>query len=332
MKEPTIIFVYLFALLFITGCRQTDEHADASKDKLSVLTEKIKKDSSNTKLYFERARLYTDKSMFDLAYADMARVMNLDSMNAEYLMLYSDLSFRMNKVRASRDALLHVRALNPANLDAAFKLAELYLYSNNQDLSLKYIDSVLQKDPKNTKALLMKSFNLKEKGDTANAIATLRFAIDIDPKFYEAQIQLGLLSYIKKDKLTVEYYKNALAIKPESEEARYGLAMWYQEHEDYNAAISYYTDIIQVNPKNKNAYFNLGYLHQINLKVYSEAIKYYTKAIESDPQYAQAFYNRGLCYEFVGNIAAAKDDFTKALDIRKQNYPPAQEGLERVSK
>ncbi|HRU18359.1 MAG TPA: tetratricopeptide repeat protein, partial [Bacteroidia bacterium] len=109
-------------------------------------------------------------------------------------------------------------------------------------------------------------------------------------------------------------------------------ALWYQDHQEYNKAIQYYTEIIQINPKNKNAHFNLGYIHHEYLKVYDQAIKHYTDAINADPNYAEAYYNRGLCYEYVGNITAAKEDYTKALQLRQNNYPHAKEGLERVSR
>ncbi|HRR24556.1 MAG TPA: tetratricopeptide repeat protein, partial [Bacteroidia bacterium] len=230
------------------------------------------------------------------------------------------------------NALVKVRQMQPSNFDAAFKLAEIFLYTNNQEQSLLYLDTVLQKDPKNTKALLMQGFNLKEKKDTAAAIASFRNAVAIDPNFYEAQIQLGLLMYLQNNKLCVDYYTNALNIKANSEEAMYGLALWYQDHQEYNKAIQYYTEIIQINPKNKNAHFNLGYIHHEYLKVYDQAIKHYTDAINADPNYAEAYYNRGLCYEYVGNITAAKEDYTKALQLRQNNYPHAKEGLERVSR
>ena len=130
----------------------------------------------------------------------------------------------------------------------------------------------------------------------------------------------------------MDYYTNALKIKPNSEEAMYGLGLWYQDNQEFNKSIQFYTDIIQINPKNKNAHFNLGYIHHEYLKVYDQAIKHYTDAINADPNYAEAYYNRGLCYEYVGNITAAKEDYTKALQLRQNNYPHAKEGLERVSR
>jgi tetratricopeptide (TPR) repeat protein len=66
------------------------------------------------------------------------------------------------------------------------------------------------------------------------------------------------------------------------------------------------------------------------LKVYDEAIKHYSHAIDADPNYAEAFYNRGLCYETVGNIMAAREDYQRATQL-KPDYKVAEDGLKRVS-
>ncbi|MFM7901711.1 MAG: tetratricopeptide repeat protein [Bacteroidota bacterium] len=89
--------------------------------------------------------------------------------------------------------------------------------------------------------------------------------------------------------------------------------------------------MIKINPKNKSAHFNLGYVHQVYLKVYAEAVKHFTRAIDLDPQYAEAYLNRGLCYESMGNINAAKKDFETAL-VNRPDYMLAQQGIKRVSK
>jgi tetratricopeptide (TPR) repeat protein len=135
---------------------------------------------------------------------------------------------------------------------------------------------------------------------------------------------------MKNNMLALQYFNGALKVKPQSEEALYGRAMWYQEHmQDYDKAIQDYTSIIQLNPRNRNAHFNLGYIHYQYLKVYDQAIKHYSDAINADAAYAEAFYNRGLVYETVGNIMAAKSDYTKAIELRP-GYVLASDGLQRV--
>ena len=105
--------------------------------------------------------------------------------------------------------------------------------------------------------------------------------------------------------------------------------MFYQETADFNNAIETYTTIIQIDPNYKFAYFNLGYIHLVYLKVYDVAIDYFTKAIKADPAYAEAYYNRGYSFELRGDMINAKTDYKKALEL-KTNYQKAIEGLNRV--
>lgn len=333
------IFVCTFTLLIITffGCspkKEKDTIPENIKTGDSLIdnsTLKIIQDSANAVNYYNRARVYATKNKYDLAFADMETALAIDSSKPEYYLQYADLSFRLNKTKATRDALQKVRILDPQNYDAAFRLAELFLYVQQNETSLKYLDTVLTKDPLNSRALLMKGYNQKEKGDTAGAIKTFQTAVENNPKFYDAHIQLGVLMEAQGNKLAYEYFNNAVKINPNSEEALYGRGLWYQDHDQLNKAIQDYTTITQLNKNYANAHFNLGYIHHIYLKVYSEAVKHYTNAIAANPQYREAYYNRALCYEYTGNIAAAKTDFQKALELYP-DYKIAREGLERVSK
>ena len=64
---------------------------------------------------------------------------------------------------------------------------------------------------------------------------------------------------------------------------------------------------------------------------YDIAIDYYTRAIELSPLYYTAIYNRGLCFEKLGDLKNAENDFRKTLKI-KSDYDYAALALERVLK
>jgi tetratricopeptide (TPR) repeat protein len=177
----------------------------------------------------------------------------------------------------------------------------------------------------------MSGINFKEKGDTNRAVNDFRSAIEADPNYYNAYMQLGMIFHLRNDPISEGYFNNAIRIRPNSEEALYGRGLWYQENDQLDKAIQDYTTIVQLNPTNKSAHFNLGYIHQVYLNLFSEAIKHYDRAIQADFQYAEAFYNRGLCYEALGNLDASESDYRSAIKIR-QSYPSAEQGLKRVLK
>lgn len=340
MKNYLLLFLMVFFLGWSScGPKEnkneniTDKVKDTSEAgiKLSALNEKIAASPTDASLLHERAKIFIDQKNYESALADMNAVLAIDTTKSAYFLTMADISFAANQTFKAKEFLEKAIALDPENTDAMMRLAELNLIVRQYGKSVELLTKILEKDKLNTTAWLMRGINFKENGDTVRAVNDFRSAVEADPNYYEAYMQLGIIYQAKNNPIAEGYYSNALKIRPRSEEALYGRGLWYQEHDQIDKAIQDYTSIIQINPAYKYAHFNLGYIHHIILKVYPEALKHYTKAINADPKYAEAYYNRGLCHEFMGNLQDAKTDFKYALTIRPV-YPPAEEGFKRVSK
>jgi tetratricopeptide (TPR) repeat protein len=298
---------------------------------LEAINKEIANDPRNPVLLHKRASLLIDRKRFEEALSDMNLVLSLDSTNAEYYITMADLSMAANRTFNAKQFLEKSIQLDPENHEASMRLAELNFIVRRYPESLDILNRLLSKNKADTTALLMRGFIFKENGDTNQAINDFRSAVEANSNFYTAYHQLGMIFQLRNDPICVGYFSNAIRIRPNSEEALYGRGLWYQEHEEYDKAIQDYTSIIKINPANKSAHFNLGFLHQVYLKVYNEAIKHFSRAIEVDPQYAEAYLNRGLCFEALGNLGSAKKDFESAL-VHRPQYRLAEEGLSRVSK
>ncbi len=68
-------------------------------------------------------------------------------------------------------------------------------------------------------------------------------------------------------------------------------------------------------------YFNLGYSFFAD-KDYKKAIDYYTRVISLNPKYKQAYYNRGLACYNIGNFKRAITDFSKTIAIDEKYSLP----------
>ena len=298
---------------------------------LNDLNAKITSDPKNAGLIHERAKLNVSRKNLSLALADMKTALDMDSTRPEFFLTLSDLYFSLGKSGNSKAALEKCLSIDEKNVEANLKMAELYLLVRSHDRSIDYIDRALKQDPHKARAYFMKGMNFKEMKDTAKAISSFRTAIDQNSEYYEAFMELGIIFSIRKDKLAVSYLSSALSLRPRSIEAIYARSMYFQETGDYNKAIEGYTSILALEPRNKNAHFNLGFIHQEYLHVLNQAIKHYGNAIASDSSYFEAFYNRGLCFETLGNIQAAREDYKKALALNPE-YKPAVAGFKRVEK
>jgi tetratricopeptide (TPR) repeat protein len=205
--------------------------------------------------------------------------------------------------------------LDDKNVDAMLKLAELYFYVNKNDKSFEYINMALKINKYNAKAYFLKGMNYKEIKDTTKAISSMQTAVEQDQTYYNAYIQLGILNAAQRNPLAVQYYKNALRIQPNSTEAWYNLGKFYQDVEDWKQATDAYNTLLKIDPKYKNARYNLAVINLVGTKDYNKALEYFTEAIKADPTYIEAYYGRGVCYQTMKDKKNAAIDFQACLSI-----------------
>jgi tetratricopeptide (TPR) repeat protein len=329
---PALFFAFIIALASCSGDSSVSETKaiDSSKMRLPAELEKLNSqiigDPSNASYYHKRAQYFLNAKSFDAGFEDMRKVMMIDSTKAEYFITLSDLYFLTNQTGSSKASLEKCIQLDDKNVTAMLKLAELYFYVKKADKCFEYLNMALKIDKYNPKAYFMKGMNYKELKDTAKAISSMQTAVEQDQTFYNAYMQLGLLTAGQKNQLAVEYYKNALRIQPNSSEVWYGIGKFYQDVENWEKAIEAYNVLLQIDPQNKNVQYNLAVINMAGLKKYKIALEYFTAAIKIDAAYVDAYFGRGVCYQEMGDKKNAKADFQACLSINAQ-YEPALKAL-----
>jgi tetratricopeptide (TPR) repeat protein len=87
---------------------------------------------------------------------------------------------------------------------------------------------------------------------------------------------------------------------------------------DYDCKIKYYQDLIKNDPKNTEAYYNLGLMFQKKSE-YAQSVAMFDLYLNigiSDPVYmADGYYNRGYSQQRLGKHDQAVSDFTKAISL-----------------
>jgi tetratricopeptide (TPR) repeat protein len=81
----------------------------------------------------------------------------------------------------------------------------------------------------------------------------------------------------------------------------------------FDQAKADFEQALKVDPKNKFAWFNLGFLAEAH-KDTAGAVKAYDKALESDPLYTPALYNKAIIVE-ASNADAAIVLYRRILDV-----------------
>ncbi len=302
---------------------------DTINTRLSDLSERIGRDSANAVLLDERAALYSENENYTEALKDALTATEIDSTNSAYHVTLADAYLGLGKLQKSLQSLERATQLDPKNIKAVIKLAEISIIFRDYKKAIEYIDKVMKLDDLEPKSYFLRGVVFLENNDTSMAIRNFQKAIDVNQDYFEAHLQLGMIYAQKKNRLAIDYFNNALNIKPGDVDVSYYLAMFYQETEGYDEAIKIYEGLYLKDPQFYYALYNIGYINLVYLKDYPKAVEYFTKVIEIKPDYTDAWYNRGFAWEMQKNVENSRNDYKKALELTP-NYEKAVEGLNRI--
>lgn len=347
-KNTKYIFAFPFVLgvlFFISSCKTKTDSSAQNENNISIdsnashaidpilaeFNTKIAADSNNAQLYYLRSKYYLRMQKLSPAKDDAEMAVMLDSLKSEYYMLLADIYLYRNESHKTNDVLAKYLSINPSDKAANFKMAQLMLYVKHYDDGLKYANVVYNADKKDINVNFLLGMILKEKGDTVQAINYFRNCIDIKSDYFDAYDQLGYIEKARNKPDALDYFNSALKIQPQSVTSLYGRAMCYQNKADYDNAIKDYTTLTQIKPNMFDAYFNMGYIHQVNLRMFREAIKYYNQALSTDSTSLKARYNIGYCFEQLGDVGNARITYQKCID-QEPSFDKAREALKRVMK
>lgn len=310
---------------------QEMEQSSLAEDPLVSINDLLLTDSLNPELYNRKASLELDRNLLNEALGSIRKAIGLNPENPEYYITLSDIYLAQGKIRNCKESLEKALEIAPGNNEAILKLAELSLILKDYEKVQKLTNRAIGNDPDNPLAYFIKGYAFLETGDTNSAIGSMIKSIEQDRDYYAAYMQIGLLYSLKNDRIAIDYFNNALRIDPESKEALYAMAMFYQESGDYHAALDYYQKILQIDPENKFAIYNSGYIELVYNKNFSAARDHFSQVIEIDPEYADAYYNMGYCFELENNLEEARKYYNYTLQVYS-NHLKAIDGLNRLDR
>jgi tetratricopeptide (TPR) repeat protein len=174
---------------------------------------------------------------------------------------------------------------NKGNLEIAknyfSKILDLYPSAYEYDLRIAW--AKVNKLPINDKLndVFAKSYEFETKRNFSSAIAVLK---DIyDPTYYDVNLRLGWLYYKNAQYAESEkYYKTAIDLKPNATEPRLGYTYPLHQLGNRNELITQYKKIIELDPFNTDAHYQLGMLYY-DKKEYAAADESFQKIVDLYP-------------------------------------------------
>jgi len=341
-------FIFVTSCLILIGCKNgnqdsnnnsennsaTGENGNSVEAELAALNKRIAENPNDYTAYLERARYFGTRENYNEAFLDISRAIEVDSTKADIYLYKGELFFEMQKVQEAYQEYINCLRFDSLNVDGLLKKTGIDIVLGNYDLSREQINKALRINEYNPYAYYLRGRMYKTMGDTALASSSYKTAIEVDPNYYDAYVEVGLLYAAKKNDLAKEYYTSAIEIRPKSVEAWYNKAMFLQEtgtkkKDRYKEAFACYDSILSIDNGFVAAHFNKGFIWLEYLQQYDSAAVHFTNAITLFPEYYQAFYNRGLCYESQGKRKEAESDYRQALAL-KPDYTDAAKSLNRV--
>jgi len=339
-KTALLLFVAFITLLQTNSCKQCSTPKETTTDTtdstdiptLKSMNEAIKLDSLNPVLYYKRALLYEANGDLKSAITDMYLALSIDTLRPELYLYTADLFKKSGEPIRGISLMNKAIATDSFHIPFYVKAAELaYIDTNiakHYGLALDYLNTAIQKDPQNADVYFYKGNVYKEAGDTSKAISSFQTATELNPKFYDAFMQIGLLLKEKKDKNAAKYFDNAIRVKENGSDALYAKANVLKEEgvKLYDAnklpeavsklqqAIAAFKQVIEQDHRNVEAYMGIGFSYY-QMDSVREAYEYYDKALKIAPTYAGAHFSKGLCAEELGKTKEAIMLFQNCLNI-----------------
>ena len=125
--------------------------------------------------------------------------------------------------------------------------------------------------------------------DYENALASYRMAAQLDPGWFEAQYDYGVLAYnLNHYNQSLHAYELALAIQPDSEGARYNFALALKAAGYVPDSVNELKKILAAQPNDVRAHLALGNLYAQQLNDFPQARAQYLEVLRLDPGNSQA--------------------------------------------
>lgn len=148
-------------------------------------------------------------------------------------------------------------------------------------------------------------------------------------KSYEMNLRLGWLHYLAgKTKESILYYDKAIEVMPGATEPKWALITVYTKTENWNEIEQLYLSILDLDPTNVTANYNLGLIYYYR-KDYVAAKQYFDVSLNLTPFGYNNMLMSAWTNYFLGNINNASILFNKVL-LYSPNDTSALEGLSLI--
>lgn len=179
----------------------------------------------------------------------------------------------------------------------------------------------LEIDPKNARAMAFLAEAYKDSGQYELAQSTIEKALDAEPNNFEALRVRGLIAQEIEFDLEAarDYYQQAFNLAPNLPYLAMELAWSEYYAQELDTAIGVLNDIVETNPNNSRALFQLGFFYYNGEGNFSQAAEYLSRCVQANPKSINCQGLLGRVQISLENYNAAVDSLETAIDLGSTN-------------
>lgn len=205
------------------------------------------------------------------------------------------------------------------SMGQATKLLRQALRLNDPKAQIELLNQALEIDNKHLDALFYRGiakYNLEDfRGAALDFTKIIFFDPDADSYYNRGNCKFNLMDY---EGALLDYEK-AVTLDPDLIGAYFNLGNTKFSLEDYEGAVTAFTKVIRSFPNDYKSYSQRA-LAYMALKKYKLAFKDFGACILIRPN-SRSYYNRGFALLEINYYKEARDDFSKAIELNKDNTP-----------
>lgn len=333
-----LILFFILSVLLV-GCdnsstkdkgKTVETHKEVDKlSEYDAITDSIMSDTANIALYVKRAQVNLANERVSMAIKDINSALSINKKDIDALLVLADIYYALGDEDNILLTLNKATEYAPLDTRPIIKLSELSFLQGNIRMAGAYVDKALELDRFNPRAYFMRGMIQLSNNDTVNALKNFMTSRLQQDDFIDPIIQIAHIYAAKGDTIAKAFFEEAIRVAPQDYTLYYDYAMYLQENDYPEEALSYYDTLLNVIPNNPDFIYNKGYVYLVYLEDTQKALECFDKVLQIDPTSINALFNKGRTYELMGDFINAKSIYRQILR-RNPDYQLAVDAINRL--
>lgn len=333
-----LILFFILSVLLV-GCdnsstkdkgKTVETHKEVDKlSEYDAITDSIMSDTANVALYVKRAQVNLANERVSMAIKDINSALSINKKDIDALLVLADIYYALGDEDNILLTLNKATEYAPLDTRPIIKLSELSFLQGNIRMAGAYVDKALELDRFNPRAYFMRGMIQLSNNDTVNALKNFMTSRLQQDDFIDPIIQIAHIYAAKGDTIAKAFFEEAIRVAPQDYTLYYDYAMYLQENNYPEEALSYYDTLLNIIPNNPDFIYNKGYVYLVYLEDTQNALECFDKVLQIDPTSINALFNKGRTYELMGDFINAKSIYRQILR-RDPDYQLAVDAINRL--